>query len=185
VKSITTKLITGTILLSTIALGACQQLPNPDFLGGVDHRKNHFDNVVAQKQFNDCRQEGLTFDRQANEQGRPELFLQSANQLLSCETVVAGNAHLVDTDSRMQTYALGIQNKIKGGDVYGGHEAFLKFTSTFEGHDLIYTDGSSFTDTMEVLFTMTDMDNPVRLAVMNARPKVKDEARRIIYWRKN
>jgi len=184
-KSTSHKIVAGTILLSSLALGACQQLPHPDIYGGVDHRNTRYDHIISQKEFNDCRQEGLNFDRQANEQGRPELFLQSGNQLLSCETSVAGNAHLIRTELRMQTYALGIQNKIQGGDLYGAHEAFLKFSTTFDGHDLIYSDGSSFSDTMHVLFNMSDAQNPVRLAALNARPNVKEEARRVNYWRKN
>lgn len=184
-KRIRKNLISCSVLLSTFFLGACQTLPSPDIYGGVDHRTERYDNIVSQKLFNDCRQEGINFDRQANEQGRPELFLESANQLLSCETSVAGRAHLIDTELRMQTYALAIQNKIKGGDVYGGHEAFLKFTNTFQGRDLIYTNGSSFIDTMHVLFNLTDTKSPLHLAAMNARPKVKDEVRRISYWRSN
>lgn len=167
---------------SSLLLSACQ-LNTPNLTAGIDHRTERFDDIITQKTFMDCKQEGHAFDRQASEQNRQELYLASAEKLLSCESNLGQNAHLIDVQDRMKTYALGIQNKVKGGDVNGASVAFQKFKSYFAGMDLIYENGSSFSASYTALLGANGDADQLKLASINAKPQVKKEVRRIWHWR--
>lgn len=169
---------------SAILVSACQ-LNTPNLNASIDHRTERYEDIITQKTFNDCKQEGHTFDRQASEQNRQELYLASANKFLSCESNLGQNAHLVDIQDRMKTYALGIQNKVKGGDVNGASVALQKFKSYFSGMDLIYENGSSFSASYTALLGANGDANLLRLSSINAKPQVKKEVKRIWHWRTN
>jgi hypothetical protein len=91
----------------------------------------------------------------------------------------------VDIDQRMQAKALAVQNYIKGGDIQNARLALMDFEASFDGADLIFADGSSFTDTMHVLLHSFEDRVGYKLASLNARRKVKDEVRRAWYWQNN
>ena len=81
--------------------------------------------------------------------------------------------------------SLAVQNFIKGGDIQLARLALTDFEASFNGADLIYADGSSFTDTMHALLYRFDDPVSYKLASLNARRKVKDEVRRAWYWQVN
>ena len=169
---------------SAVLFSACQ-LNTPNLSAGIDHRTERYDDIITQKTFNDCKQEGHAFDRQASEQRRRELYLASAEKLLSCDGALGENAYLIDVQDRMKTYALGIQNKVKGGDVKGASTALQKFKTYFGGMDLIYENGASFTESYTALLRSNGDADQLRLSSLNAMPQVKKEVKRIWHWRTN
>ena len=86
---------------------------------------------------------------------------------------------------RDRAKALAVQNFIKGGDIQAARLALADFEASFDGADLIYADGSSFTDTMHLLLHRFDDRVGYKLASLNARRKAKDEVRRAWYWQTN
>ena len=85
----------------------------------------------------------------------------------------------------MRVLALAVQNYLKGGDVEAARFAFSDFSTVFGNADLIYADGSSFSDTMYALLYQHADQKQLALASLNARKSVKKEIRRSWYWQKN
>ena len=82
----------------------------------------------------------------------------------------------------MKVVALSAQNFIKGGDVDQARAAMEIFETSFNSRDLLYPDGSSFTQTMQVILEKSKSPNQIALASINARPKLKQEIRRAWRW---
>ena len=176
-------------LCAVAALSAC----NPASLSGatsaevVDFHQMRLGDLQTINDFESCVEDGISRDSMARDNGDPAQFLSSAEILEGCEYHVINAAHLVPEDQRMKVYALSIQNYFIGGNVAKAKTNLEKFRTTFHGKDLIYADGTSFTDTYDVLFSYTHNDKKslLNLASMNAKPSVKDEVRRVWYWENN
>ena len=85
----------------------------------------------------------------------------------------------------MRAYALSVQNHLKGGDVAKARENLDRFKSAFEGKDLVYADGSSFTETMEILLGLRDRSDVGEFSIVNVGESLKAELRRVRYWKRN
>jgi hypothetical protein len=176
-------------ICAVAALSAC----NPATLGSnktadvVGFHQMRLSDLQTINDFESCVEEGISRDSMARDNGDPAQFLSSAEILEGCEYHVIDGTHLVPEDQRMKVYALSIQNYFIGGDVTKAKMNLEKFRTTFQGKDLIYADGTSFTDTYDVLFSYTHSDKKslLNLASMNAKPSVKDEVRRVWYWENN
>jgi hypothetical protein len=176
-------------IFAMAALSAC----NPATLGSnntaevVGFHQMRLGDLQTINNFESCVEEGISRDTMARDNGDPAQFLSSAEILEGCEYHVIDGTHLVPEDQRMKVYALSIQNYFIGGDVAIAKTNLEKFRTTFQGKDLIYADGTSFTDTYDVLFSYTHSDKKslLNLASMNAKPSVKDEVRRVWYWENN
>ena len=172
------------IALGALSVAACQQtvLTSSAPTISIIDRANEMQNVLN---FDSCLGNGLEQDAQAAASDEPGQYLASAKTLAGCDAKLRDSALLVDIDQRMRAKALAVQNYIKGGDIQNARLALTDFEASFDGADLIYADGSSFTDTMHVLLHSFDNRVGYKLASLNARRKVKDEVRRAWYWQNN
>ena len=80
-------------------------------------------------------------------------------------------------------YALSVQNYFKAGDMDKARANLARFRQAFPENDLYYADGSSFTETMELLLGQRDLKGS--FALLNVNDELKDEVLRIDYWRRN
>jgi len=172
------------IALGALAVAACQPtgLTTTTSTVSVIDRANEMQNVLS---FDSCLGAGLEQDAQAAASDEPGQYLASADLLAGCDEKLRDSASLVPVEKRMQAKALAVQNYIKGGDIQAARLALTDFETRFDGADLVYADGSSFTDTMHVLLHKFDERIGYQLASLNARRKVKDEVRRAWYWQTN
>ena len=172
------------IALGALGLAACQQtvLTSSAPTTSVLDRANEMQNVLN---FDSCLSNGLEQDAQAAASDEMGRYLASARTLSSCDSKLRDSASLVAIEQRMKAKALAVQNFIKGGDIQLARLALTDFEAGFDGADLIYADGSSFTDTMHALLYRFDDPVSYKLASLNARRKVKDEVRRAWYWQVN
>ena len=172
------------IALGALGLAACQQtvLTSSAPTTSVLDRANEMQNVLN---FDSCLSNGLEQDAQATASDEKRQYLASARPLSSCDAKLRDSASLVAIEQRMKAKALAVQNFIKGGDIQLARLALTDFEAGFDGADLIYADGSSFTDTMHALLYRFDDPVSYKLASLNARRKVKDEVRRAWYWQVN
>jgi hypothetical protein len=172
------------IALGVLAITACQQtvLTSSTPTTSVIDRANEMQNLLN---FDSCLSNGLEQDAQAAASDERGQYLASAKTLSSCDSKLRDSASLVATEKRMQAKALTVQNFIKGGDIQAARLALTDFETTFNSADLMYADGSSFTDTMRALLYRFDDRVSYKLASLNARRKVKDEVRRAWYWQSN
>jgi len=172
------------IVLGAFTVAACQQtaLTSSTPTVSVIDRANEMQNVLN---FDSCLSNGLEQDAQAAATDERGQYLASAETLAGCDSKLRESASLVDIEKRMQAKAIAVQNYIKGGDIQAARLALIDFETSFDGADLVYADGSSFTDTMRVLLHKFDDRVGYKLASLNARRKVKDEVRRAWYWQTN
>jgi len=141
--------------------------------------------VMAVRQWRECRDEAVTLDEHARQSGSPSRYLASANLLEKCESDLGPNAAKGVKEERMRAYALSVQNHLRGGDVSRAGTNLVKLKNAFPGKDLRYPDGSSFIATMELLLGQRDREEIGELALINTNDAVKSELRRIRYWKHN
>jgi hypothetical protein len=135
--------------------------------------------------FNDCAVEGQMRDAAAAKETDQALYLSSADILAGCDAKLTGSYALVEREQRMRVMALASQNYLKGGDVGAARLVLSNFLHAFDHADLIYADGSSFSDTMHALLYQHADQKQLALSSLNARRSVKEEIRRSWYWQKN
>ena len=80
-------------------------------------------------------------------------------------------------------HALAVLNYFKGGDLEQVRRSFDDFKVTYPDNDLYFGDGSSFTETAEVLLGRADPMSFGRFAVLNVNDRVKSEMRRLNHWK--
>lgn len=169
--------------LGLALLTACQTVQNSG--EAIGYRQDRFEQIQAMKDFRACHDEALQLDEQAKQSGQVAQYLASARLLESCERNLGSQARQVAMEERMQSYALSIQNYLKGGDIAKARANLDAFKSAFNGKDLYYADRSSFIDTMELLLSRIDGGDPHQIAMLNARKTVKEEMRRQHFWAEN
>jgi hypothetical protein len=152
---------------------------------GIGFREARYNEMAAAKTFRDCRDEAVDLDRQARQSGSTAKYLASARMLEACEAEVGPDVAVLAEDERMRGYALSIQNYFKGGDVATARANLQLFESRFAGQDLYYPDGSSFTETMEILLGMRDRTDMGAMAMINVSQDVRSELRRARHWKQN
>ena len=171
--------LTGVVLL----LGACSMIGNSDPLNDLSFRESRFEQMQAIKAFEGCRDEGLTLDNQARSRASAGAFLNSARVLDGCNTNLGSAASAVPKDERMRIHALATLNYFKGGDVEQARRSFEGFKAAYPDNDLYFADGSSFTETTEVLLGRTDPISFGQFAALNVNKRVKSEMRRLNHWK--
>ena len=168
-------------------LGACSM--NGSMSGGPDtgigFREARFAEIAAMREYRNCRDEALALDRQARQSGSSAQYLQSARLIAKCESALGPEMAGIAPEERMRTYALGVQNRLKGGDVAGARGGLEKFRSAFAGSDLYYPDGTSFTETMELVLGLRDRTAVGEFSLANVNGELKSELRRARYWKRH
>ena len=166
-----------------LLLGACSLTGNSDPFNDVSFRESRFEQMQSIKAFETCRDEGLTLDSQARSRASAGAFLNSARVLDGCGANLGSAASAVPKSERMRVHALAVLNYFKGGDVEQARLSFESFNATYPDDDLYFGDGSSFTETTDVLLGRTDPISFGRFAVLNVNDRVKSEMRRLNHWK--
>lgn len=156
----------------------------PDF-GSISFRETRYQDVAALRDFRDCRDQAVELDGQARTSGDPARYLSSAELLERCDVALGSDASTIPQDEHMRAYGLSIQNYVKGGDAGAAHRRLERFKQLFPGKDLYYADGSSFRATMEVLLGQRESRDFGQFSMLNVSTSLKDEMRRIQYWKHN
>lgn len=169
------------LIIGTLGLSACVTQP-PSFGGGIDFRETRYNEINAMRDYRQCREHALELDEQAQQSHDSAKFIASAKMIETCEARLGPEVAGLDRDERMRTYALSIQNYLKGGDIDQARTNLEKFNQTFDGQDLFYADGSSFSHTMEVLLGVRGAGSIGRFSNANVNQDLKSELRRVRYW---
>ncbi len=168
-------------------LGACSM--NGSTSGGLDtgigFREARFAEIAAMREYRSCRDEALQLDRQARQSGSSAQYLQSARLIAKCDSALGPEMAGIAREERMRTYALGIQNRLKGGDIAGARDGLEKLKSAYGGSDLYYPDGTSFTETMELVLGLRDRTAVGEFSLANVNGELKAELRRARYWKRH
>ena len=168
-------------------LGACSMIGSTS--GGLDtgigFRAARFAEIAAMREYRSCRDEALDLDRQARQQDSAGQYLASARLIARCESALGPDMAGIAREERMRAYALGVQNRLKGGDVAGARAGLERFKSAFAGNDLYYPNGTSFTETMELVLGLRDRTAVGEFSLANVNSTLKAELRRARYWKRH
>ncbi|HIJ44101.1 MAG: hypothetical protein V1253_00855 [Alphaproteobacteria bacterium] len=184
--------IVGRIPLRGIALSAalltvsaCNLNTQTNAMEGIGFREARFQEISAMREYRQCRDDGVELDTKARSSGSAGQYLASARLLEKCETELGQEAANLAVDERMRAYALGIQNYIKGGNLETAARNLERFKKAFTGKDLYFTSGASFIETMESILGQKRPHEFGDLAALNVSYELKNEMRRIRYWKRN
>ncbi len=170
-------------LVLTFSLSACF-LGTDNAAEGIGFRQARFEEMKMIREFRACRVEGMELDKKALASGSAGTYLASARVLEKCEANLGpGSSDSIDDGERMHSYALSVQNYLKGGDVARARDNFDKFRAAFPHRDLYYADGSSFISTMEALLGRQEPWTFGEFANLNVGDSLKSEMRRMHYWK--
>ncbi len=186
-KAISGKKRTATIALIFAALaitGCATEEELPDF-GSIDFRETRYQDVATLNGFRDCRDQAVALDGLARASSDVGRYLSSAELLERCERDLGPDAEMVPDDERMRAQGLSIQNYIKGGDTDSARRQLVSFKQNFPDKDLYYADGASFRTTMEVLLGQHESRDFGPYSMLNVSTVLKDEMRRVEYWKHN
>jgi hypothetical protein len=138
------------------------------------------------RSYNKCIDDGKKFDALASSRkdAANSLYNKSAKILTDCENLIKENAYIINESERMKNYALTIQNYIKAGNLIQASINFKDFQNTFN-NDLVYEDGSSFTENIESLLGYKDANISGKFALINNSKIIRTELKRINHWSKN
>lgn len=166
-------------------LGACAMGGVSSGDAGIGFRAARFAEIAAMREYRSCRDEALDLDRQARQQDSAGQYLASARLIAKCESALGPDMAGIAREERMRGYALGVQNRLKGGDVAGARDGLERFKSAFAGSDLYYPNGTSFTETMELVLGLRDRTAVGEFSLANVNSTLKAELRRARYWKRN
>ncbi len=166
-------------------LGACAMGGVSSGDAGIGFREARFAEIAAMREYRSCRDEALDLDRQARQQDSAGQYLASARLIAKCESALGPDMAGIAREERMRGYALGVQNRLKGGDVAGARDGLERFKSAFAGSDLYYPNGTSFTETMELVLGLRDRTAVGEFSLANVNSTLKAELRRARYWKRN
>lgn len=174
-------------MLTALALSACVTNlgGNGGPTEGIGFRDARYVEIEAMRAYRQCRDDALMLDQQARQAGSAARYLASARLLETCESDLGPEVASLAQDERMRAYALSIQNYLKGGDIASARSNLETFKAAFPDYDLYYPDGSSFTETMEILLGLRDRGAVGEFSVANVGEEVKAELRRARYWQRN
>jgi hypothetical protein len=171
--------------LSLALLTGCGMTSQANNFEGINFREARYVEVEAMRDFRACRDEAVLLDGQARASGDTGRYLASARLLERCESDIGPEAATISREERMRAYGLSVQNYLKGGDAAGARRNLEHFKQAFPDNDLYYADGSSFRETMGVLLGQADSKDFGQFAVLNVTGSLKDEMRRMEYWKHN
>ncbi len=184
---VTSKTVGKFLILSATALtlSACVTQGDLGQDEGIGFRQARFEQISVMRDYRKCKDEALDLDQKARTSGEAARYLASARLLEKCEAEIGPDAAGAAKGERLRAYALSIQNYFKGGDVGKARENLAKLKQAHPGADLYFADGSSFTETMEILLGMKDKGAIAKFSVANVSGDLKSELRRVNYWKRH
>ena len=175
------------ITIVGIALSACNMTMGGagDPAEGIGYRQARFAEMSVMKAWRDCRDQALSLDHQARDAGQPARYLASAKAMASCEANAGPEIAALNTEERMRASAVISLNYLKGGDIEQARASFENFKVHFRGRDLLFADGSSYSETMDMLLGLSEPKSVGALSIANVNPELKSELRRVRYWERH
>jgi hypothetical protein len=158
------------VVLSALVLSACATQP----------REAREVSVEYFAEYQACKEQALSLDASAREQKSPAQYATAARILDRC-AAEGEQAGSVPSEELMQLRALSVLTYIKAGEIETAKDQFLVFRNRYAGHDLYFSDNTSYIDTIDVLL-WTGVTKPSEASVLNARSEVLSEERRRRYW---
>jgi len=174
---------TPAIIFSTLT--ACTVTSGGGVSEGIGFRQARFSEVSAVRDYRSCLGEAFAIDHQARKSASPAKYLASARLIEKCEAAIGQDIQHVSVDVRMQSYAVAILNRFKGGDIIAARSNLLTFKETFSGRDIYFEDGSSFIETFNVLLGINSRKAVADLSLVNVNSTIRAELRRANYWINN
>ncbi len=174
----------GALVICCLALGACVTNTGGG-AEGIGFREARFKEMSAMQDYRSCVDDAVEQAESARKRANAAGYLGSAHLLEQCESDLGPEASQLAQEERMQAYALGIVNYIRGGDVARARINLEVFKKAFPGQDLSLPDGSSFIDTAELLTGGIDAEKAEELALMNVSRNLRGEINRARFWKRN
>mgnify|MGYP000911623192 CR=1 FL=1 len=132
-------------------------------------------------EFSQCRAQALKMDASAREHQSVAQYHTAANLFGRCVERYSTYTTVVSADEMLEIQALSILGFIKAGDLQSAEEQLQLMRDAFPEHDLYFSDGSSFVDSIYLLLdTAPTASNDRRL--LNVNPIVSAERQRRDYW---
>ncbi len=154
-------------------------------LEGIGFRQARFQEISAMRSYRTCVEDALKVAVDAKRSGSPAAYRTSAKILEKCEADLGPEVVSLAQEERMRAYAVSILNYIKAGDLARAQRNLKTFKSSFVGYDLYLADGSSFTDTADLLTGNTKFTAPQNLAMFNVSQDLHMEVQRVHFWKRN
>jgi len=173
------------LMVAALTVSACITNTPPQFSKDSAYPEARYQELADLRTYRICRDHALTLDQEARTQRDSAKYLASARMIVSCDAKLGNAAPDLAQKERMQAYALSIQNHLKGGDVATARTALETFKTTYRGDDLYFADGSSFVETMDVLFGLKSTSALSRYSDANVNTALKAELRRVPHWAKH
>jgi hypothetical protein len=168
-----------------LTISACNLNNQANNMEGIGFREARFQEISDMKEYRQCRDDGVELDAKARSSGSVGQYLSSARLLEKCEAELGQDTATTALDERMRSYALGIQNYIKGGDLQMASRNLARFKEAFAGKDLYFTSGASFTETMESILGQKGSGAFSATASLNVNSELISEMRRVRYWKRH
>ncbi|MDX1400624.1 MAG: hypothetical protein R3245_01770 [Kiloniellales bacterium] len=171
------------VFISGALLAGCSMNRATQDTSGIGFREARYADVSAMRDFRSCQDEAIELDRQARSSGDSARYLASARLLERCEAELGPDVAGISKEERMRGYGLTILNYLKGGDAASARRNLERYRQAFPDNDLYYADGSSFRETMETVLGQRDDKEYGQFALLNVSAELKDEMRRMTYWK--
>ena len=177
----------GALALVGLSLSACNVTmgTQQNAAEGIGFRQARFAEMSAMKTWRDCRDEAFALDKSARVKGLASQYLASAKAIEACEANTGSEISGLNQEERMRTVAIASLNYLKGGDMDRARSSFQNFKQHFGSVDLRFSDGTSYTETMSMLLTMSEPTSIGAFSMANVNPALKSELRRTRYWKRN
>ena len=175
-------------LVGALSLTSCKTITSMGSSNGstIAHTQQVAKLQNQSREYHSCVSDGLMFDTKAltNKGNSQSLYKKSASILSKCDEILGDYNVTVNEELRMQNYALSIQNYLKSGNLRLASIKLDKFKDKFN-KDLIYSDGSSFTENVDTVLDFSNEKNGLDIGIKNSNKKIKSELKRAWYWLKN
>jgi hypothetical protein len=134
---------------------------------------------VTSFDFNTCQKQALVKDRSAVSGKTAALYHKAASDFAYCIDMADNETDIGDL---LQAQALVTLNYFKAGDMSAAQDAFADYRSLGISRDLYFPDGTSVRDNLALLMSYQTGQAENASSLLNAKPTLKSEIRRINYW---
>ena len=134
---------------------------------------------VTSFDFNTCQKQALVKDRAAVSGKTAALYHTAASDFAYCISMANNETDIGDL---LHAQALVTLNYFKAGDMIAAQDAFADYQSLGLSRDLYFADGTSVRDNLALLMSSQTGQAENASSLLNAKPTLKSEIRRINYW---
>lgn len=178
-------LLTSALLLALAACNTHSNAPEPLFSGPTPAERAEA--AAAERAmgvrnaFTDCRTEGLLMLSHASEQANNGQYQRAGLIFADCLDE-PGVAAEVAAEDRLRVLALATLSQLKAGDLESARELHARMESEFSSQDLYFADGTSFTESLDMLLGDSSDSDAAVFSTANVGAALKGEMRRVRYW---